>query len=61
MVPVLDEAEALPALLAELRGPRPAGRTLFVDNGSSDGGPDLILAAGARLLREPRRGYGYPC
>ena len=61
MVPVLDEAEALPALLAELRGLGLLGRTLFVDNGSSDGGPDLILAAGARLLREPRRGYGYPC
>ena len=58
---MLDEAEALPALLAELRGLGLLGRAIFVDNGSSDGGPDLILAAGARLLREPRRGYGYPC
>jgi glycosyltransferase involved in cell wall biosynthesis len=37
------------------------GRTIFVDNGSSDGSPALISAAGATLLHEPRRGYGYPC
>ena len=42
VVPVLDEAAALPALLAELRGLGLLGRTLFVDNGSSDGGPELI-------------------
>ena len=60
-MPVLDEAEALPALLEELRSLDLLGRTLFVDNGSSDGGPELIRAAGAALLREPRRGYGYPC
>ena len=60
-MPVLDEAEALPALLAELRGLGLLERTLFVDNGSTDGGPELIRTAGATLLREPRRGYGYPC
>lgn len=61
VVPVLDEAEALPALLAELRSLGLLERTIFVDNGSSDGGPELVLAAGATLLRERRRGYGYPC
>ncbi len=61
VVPVLDEAAALPALLAELRDLGLLGRTLFVDNGSSDGGPGLIAAAGATLLHESRRGYGYPC
>ncbi len=61
MVPVLDEAEALPALLAELSALGLLRRTVFVDNGSADGGPELIRAAGAKLLREPRRGYGYPC
>jgi glycosyltransferase involved in cell wall biosynthesis len=60
-VPVLDEAEALPALLTELRDLGLLWRTVFVDNGSADGGPELIRAAGAVLLREPRRGYGYPC
>lgn len=61
VVPVLDEAAALPALLAELRGLGLLPRTLFVDNGSNDGSSELVLASGAALLREPRRGYGYPC
>lgn len=61
VIPVLNEAAALPALLAELRGLDLLGRTLFVDNGSSDGGPTFIVAAGATLLHEARRGYGYPC
>jgi glycosyltransferase involved in cell wall biosynthesis len=60
-VPVLDEAEALPALLAELRSLGLLERTFFVDNGSTDGGPELVDAAGATLLHESRRGYGYPC
>ena len=60
-MPVLDEAAALPALLTEIRDLGLLWRTVFVDNGSVDGGPELIRAAGATLLREPRRGYGYPC
>jgi len=60
-VPVLDEAAALPDLLAELRGHGLLERTLFIDNGSADDGPSLIRAAGATVLHEPRRGYGYPC
>ena len=60
-MPVLDEAEALPALLAELDGLGLLERAIFVDNGSADASSELIRAAGATLLREPRRGYGYPC
>jgi glycosyltransferase involved in cell wall biosynthesis len=61
VVPVLDEAEALPGLLADLRRHGLLARTLFVDNGSRDGGPGLIRAAGGTVLHEPRRGYAYPC
>jgi hypothetical protein len=61
VVPVLDEAAALPALLAELRDLDLLRRTAFVDNGSADAGPALIAVAGATLLHERRRGYGYPC
>jgi glycosyltransferase involved in cell wall biosynthesis len=61
VVPVLDEAAALPGLLAELRDLGLLSRTLFVDNGSADGSPELIAAAGGELVREPRRGYGFPC
>ena len=58
---MLDEAEALPALLAELAALGLLDLTLFVDNGSRDGSPGLVRAAGGEVLHEPRRGYGYPC
>jgi glycosyltransferase involved in cell wall biosynthesis len=61
VAPVLDEADALPALLSELRGLSLLERTLFVDNGSADGSVELIRDAGGEVLHEPRRGYGYPC
>lgn len=55
VLPCLDEAEALPAVLGAL----PAGCTaLVVDNGSTDGTPDIARRLGARVVHEPRRGYG---
>ena len=36
----------------------PAGRIVVVDNGSNDGSGELAAAAGARVVPEPRRGYG---
>jgi glycosyltransferase involved in cell wall biosynthesis len=61
VVPMLDEAPALPSLLAELRAAGLLGHTLFVDNGSRDGSPDIVRAAGGRAIGEPRRGYGFAC
>ncbi len=59
---MLDEAVALPDLLAEMAAiPGLLERVVFVDNGSGDGGPDLIREAGGRLVSEPRRGYGFAC
>lgn len=55
LIPVLDEALALPTVLAGL----PAGaRVVVCDNGSTDEGPALALAAGAEVVRVPQRGYG---
>lgn len=55
VLPCLDEAQALPAVLAGL----PAGwPVLVVDNGSSDGTADVARSLGARVVTEPRRGYG---
>jgi glycosyltransferase involved in cell wall biosynthesis len=58
VLPVLDEAEALPGVLDAM----PAGfRPLVVDNGSRDGSAELAAALGARVVHEPRRGFGAAC
>jgi glycosyltransferase involved in cell wall biosynthesis len=55
ILPCLDEAQALPAVIAALPRGWPV---LVVDNGSTDGTADVAAAAGARVVVEPRRGYG---
>ena len=55
VLPCLDEAEALPGVLAALP---PGFRPIVVDNGSTDGTPDVAAALGATVVHEPRRGYG---
>ncbi len=58
ILPVLDEAAAIPGVLGAL----PAGyRAIVVDNGSSDGSGELAAALGARVVVEPRRGFGAAC
>lgn len=55
VLPCLDEAEALPGVLAAM----PAGyRVLVVDNGSTDDTVAVAIACGATVVSEPRRGYG---
>jgi glycosyltransferase involved in cell wall biosynthesis len=58
VLPALDEAEALPTALASF----PSGVDLLVvDNGSRDGTAAVAAAAGARVVVEPRRGFGAAC
>lgn len=58
VVPVLDEAAALPALLDAM----PSGyRALVVDNGSVDGSAAVARAHGALVVEEPVRGFGAAC
>jgi glycosyltransferase involved in cell wall biosynthesis len=55
VLPCLDEAAALPGVLAAL----PAGyRAIVVDNGSTDGSAEVARAHGATVVHEPRRGFG---
>lgn len=55
VLPCLDEAAALPGVLAAL----PEGyRAIVVDNGSTDGSADVARAHGATVVLEPRRGFG---
>ena len=58
VLPALDEAGSIAAVLADLP---PVGRVIVVDNGSTDGTGAIAAAAGAEVVREPRRGYGQAC
>ena len=58
VLPCLDEAGALPVVLAGL----PAGsRAVVVDNGSTDGSPEVARGLGATVVTAPVRGYGSAC
>ena len=58
VLPCLDEAGALPWVLARM----PAGfRAVVVDNGSSDGSPEVALAHGATVVEAAQRGFGAAC
>ena len=58
ILPVLNEAQAIPTVLAGF----PAGfAPLVVDNGSADGSAELARRLGARVVSEPRRGFGAAC
>lgn len=58
VLPVLDEAEALPRVL----GAMPAGfRAIVVDNGSTDGSASVAKGLGVPVVHEPRRGFGAAC
>ncbi|WP_406475536.1 glycosyltransferase family 2 protein [Streptomyces sp. NBC_01615] len=58
VLPCLNEAEALPWVLARIP---PGWRALVVDNGSTDGSADVARGLGATVVSEPRRGFGAAC
>ena len=60
VIPALNERQSLPDVIADL--PKNSIRHLVVvDNGSDDGTEAVARAAGARVVVEPRRGYGSAC
>ncbi len=58
VLPVLNEARALPWVLGRMP---PGYRPLVVDNGSDDGSADVATAHGATVVAEPVRGFGSAC
>lgn len=60
VIPTYNEAQSIGRVLADL----PADivtEVLVVDSNSTDGTPEIASKMGARVLHEPRRGYGRAC
>jgi glycosyltransferase involved in cell wall biosynthesis len=60
IIPALNEAACIGELLSEVP-PGAAHQVIVVDNGSTDGTGDVARRAGAQVVEEVRRGYGYAC
>jgi glycosyltransferase involved in cell wall biosynthesis len=60
IIPAFNEARALPLVIRDIP-PGLAEAVVVVDNGSTDGTAEAARNAGAVVLREERRGYGWAC
>jgi glycosyltransferase involved in cell wall biosynthesis len=59
IIPALDEEHAIGRVIADI--PKWVDDIVVVDNGSRDKTSEVATAAGARVVTEPRRGYGRAC
>ena len=60
VIPTLNEAQAIGKVVSAV--PQGWVQDIFVvDNGSTDDTLKQATLAGARVIHEPRRGYGYAC
>lgn len=60
IIPAFNEEESIGKVVQEI----PAGvvsEIIVVNNGSTDRTATVAMSAGATVLHEPRRGYGYAC
>jgi hypothetical protein len=60
VIPCLNEEDAIGAVVADVLA-QGAGEVIVVDNGSTDATAARAREAGARVVREPQRGYGRAC
>lgn len=59
VIPAFDEEQAIGLVVTEVRPF--ANEVVVVDNGSRDRTAEVARASGARVVAEPRRGYGQAC
>ena len=60
IIPTHNEAGAIERVLADLPGDLTT-EVIVVDSNSNDGTPEIAAKMGARVILEPRRGYGRAC
>ena len=60
IIPTHNEAQAIERVLADLP-PDLSTEVIVVDSNSNDGTPEIAARMGARVVQEPRRGYGQAC
>ena len=60
IIPVINEEESIGRVFADLPG-RSVTEVIVVDGGSRDRTREIARAGGARVIEEPRRGYGRAC
>ncbi len=60
VIPTHNEAQSIGRVLADLPSDI-VSEVLVVDSNSTDGTPEIASSMGARVLYEPRRGYGRAC
>src|SRR6187549_3047639 len=60
VIPCLDEEEPIASVVREVLA-QGVDEVIIVDNGSRDATATRARGAGARVISEPRRGYGFAC
>jgi glycosyltransferase involved in cell wall biosynthesis len=60
IIPTHNEAQAIPRVLQDLPSDL-VTEVIVVDSNSNDGTAEIASSMGARVIREPRRGYGRAC
>jgi glycosyltransferase involved in cell wall biosynthesis len=60
IIPTQNEAQAIARVLADLPS-NIVTEVIVVDSNSNDGTTEIAARAGARVIQEPRRGYGRAC
>lgn len=60
IIPTHNEAQAIERVLGDIPSDV-ATEVIVVDSNSKDGTPDIAARMGARVIEEPRRGYGRAC
>jgi glycosyltransferase involved in cell wall biosynthesis len=61
IIPALNEEESIAEVVRECLATGVPNEIVVVDNGSTDATAARAVAAGAKVVHEPNRGYGYAC